>query len=166
MLLCEGLHTVQFSSHFWLHVNCCSLVCWEAAPFTLWGPQAIQYQRWILLDVARIPTFPCVNHPGHDEICAGLTLKCIASFHTLCTSEILGMHKSRESNENSWIDWQRTCRQQLRKRLDACRRADTGCPHTHCWWEPACFLWSIAAYVVEVISIFMFLQGGFRIKVM
>lgn len=46
--------------------------------------------------VARIPSFPYVNHPRHDEIFAGLTHECIASYHTLCTSNILGMHKSGE----------------------------------------------------------------------
>lgn len=40
-----------------------------------------------LLAVARIPTISYVNHLGHDEICAGLTLECITSFCILCTSK-------------------------------------------------------------------------------
>lgn len=114
--------------------------------------------------VARIPNFPYVNHPGHDEIFAGLTLECIASYHTLCTSNILGMQKSGKSNEKSWTEWQRDHRKQLGRRLDACRRADIGCSLTHCWWETTCFLWSTATCIVEVISFFMSLLGCFTIK--
>lgn len=138
----------------------------EAALLTvkLWWPRAIPNQNWLLLAVARIPNFPYVNHPGHDEICAGLTLECIASFHTLCTSKILGMHKSGKSNEKSWTDWRRDHTQQLGRRLDACRRADTECSHIHCWWEMTRFLWSTATYVVEVISFFTSLLGCFTIK--
>lgn len=56
-------------------------------------------------------------------------------------------------------------RQQLGRRLDACRRADIECSHTRCWWETTCFLWSTATYIVEVISFSSRLRRGrFTVK--
>lgn len=52
--------------------------------------------------VARILNFPYVNHLGHDGIFTGLTLECMASYHTLCTLNILGMHKIGGPIEKSW----------------------------------------------------------------
>lgn len=97
---------VNEQNNLWFPVNKFSSVHKKTAPLTLkfWRPYAIANQSPTLLAVARIPNFPYVNYPGHDEICAGLPLEFIASFHTLCTSKILGMHKSRKSNEKSWRD--------------------------------------------------------------
>lgn len=69
----------------------------ELMTLMLWRTNEIPNQScFFFYAVARIPSFPYVNHPRHDEIFAGLTNECIASYHTLCTSNILGMHKSGE----------------------------------------------------------------------
>lgn len=93
-------------------------------------------------------------------------LNCIASFHThYALQKLLGMHKRRKSNEESWTSWKRDHRQQqLGRRLDACRRADIARSRVHCWSEAACFLLSTATYIVEVISFFDVSMGCFSIK--